>query len=323
MLAAWWLRPNAEERKRAEWAILIIGALLSAFAVWNYLRPEGFSEWLNGSGVLTFRTDAIVGGGLVHRADGTFRAGGLLPPNTLGYTALVSVCVVVGRVARNEVKRLDAAIGLLCAVAILMTGSRSAIAVLPVVGLVIAATSGRLGRAVGVAAGTAVVLFIAAGLVGGVGETLSSGTDSNNASTSRHIDAWGDGVERIRTRPFGSGLGTASSLALKYQVEGAQFYTESALIHVGTETGVIGLVAFLVFVGATLRALALESRREPDGLALAALGVVVALFLGSLVLDVFIQVAPTWVGFVVVGIGLGGAPVRSPERSRGARALTY
>src|SRR4029077_7265311 len=123
--------------------------------------------WSNGVGVLAFRQLVLdaptlrpveyvdFGSGQVIRSGSVF-----FSPNALAYYLLVAVAIVVARVVRRVAKPWEPWIAVLFTLCVFYTFSRSAMALLGLVGLVVAAGSGRFTRGAGAFVGAGVLLLL-------------------------------------------------------------------------------------------------------------------------------------------------------------------
>jgi hypothetical protein len=221
----------------------------------------------------------------------------------LAYTLVIPVCLAVGRLARGQAKRWSTVVGIVCLIAIVMTFSRSAIIVLPVAGLAIAAASGRLSRGAGVIVVTTLVFSLGIGLVGSAGAQVGSSFDTNDKRTSAHVSALQAAPARLLKNPLGSGLGTAGALSIRFATTGER-YTENAYVYLSTEVGTLGVLFLITFVAAVLRQLWRAGKVRGPGLIAPALAIVISIALGGLVLNTFSHLGETWMAFLIVGLAL-------------------
>lgn len=324
-LSALWLPIRPSARRWVEPAFVTTAAVIGALGIWNRWSPSGWHDWVASTGLVEFRRevlgaatyDAVLriefGGGQVVRAGSLF-----LSANDLGYFLLAAVGVIAGRFARGAAHRLEAAVALVAALAIVYTNSRSALGLLPVVGLVAAAASRRLSRGAG-------VLVVAGGAVGvlvgvlGVGGQLTSGFDSGNDRTAGHITAVGEGLGRLVARPLGSGLGTSSATANRFGVEDGLTSSENFFLRVGAQIGLLGALLMLGVVVLVARALWRRARDDDrDAAPVASVAALAGVAIGALVLDTLSELATAWWVFLLAGLVLRSHPVAAdltPARS--------
>jgi hypothetical protein len=318
LLAARWLPSTGRLRAGAAPLLLPGAVVMAVLGIWNRWGPEGWTGWVNDVGVLRFRVqvlEATTYGAVERVTDGVgsrIRSGALFfSPNDLGYFMLVAVAIVIARMVQRRSRPWEPAAMVVCMLALYYSGSRSAMGLVALAGIAAATLANRLERRAGAVALTAgVILFLVAGL--GAGSLLASGVDSDNESTSQHIDALGEGIVRIATHPLGSGLGTASSNAIRFDVEGRLENSENFYVLVGAQMGVLGAALAVGLVVLILRALAARARAG-DGPAVPAAAALAAVAAGGLVLDTLSAIDVSWALGLLAGLALALAPPRDAE----------
>jgi O-antigen ligase len=288
--------------------------VIAALGLWNYLDPAGWTRWVDGLGLRHYFTDVLhsvtytpvleteFGGSTVTRVGSIF-----LDPIALGYLMLVVVAVAGSRLLRGAGNWIDTVAVLLGVVCTCLTFTRSAIGLLPVLGVALAVLSDRLRRNIGVVVTAAVACGLMAGLFG-VGGQIESGLDSNDPRTGAHIDALGTATSRVLRHPLGSGLGTVSGVASRFDVQGRLDTTENFYLQLGVEIGILGTAVFIVLIVVLCRMLALRARRDPQGEGLGAASGLVCVALGGIVLHTFANIPTTWPLFVLIGFALRPVP---------------
>lgn len=328
-LVARWLPVPGTLVRRLEGAFIGVGAVVALVGVWNRWGPDGFADWIEGTGLVAFRRDVLdapafapvlrieFGGGEVIRSGSIF-----LSANELGYFLLVVVGLVLGRLLRGTAHRVEIGVALVSALGIVYTNSRSALLLLPVVALVCAAASGRLTRGAGVVlAAGAVVAGLVAGL--GLGYQVTSAFDTGNDRTAGHVDATGEALGRLVTHPLGSGLGTASSTAERLGVEDSVRATENFYLRVGAQIGIVGSFLALATVWLVWRSVWGLARRDRADPSSGVVGGFAAVALGAFALDTFSELATAWWLFLLAGVALQRADRSSPPaRSHGVAGAT-
>jgi hypothetical protein len=148
----------------------------------------------------------------------------------------------------------------------------------------------------------------------GAGDQLASGVDTEDARTSSHLDALTAGVERVVARPLGSGLGTSSGTAIRFDVD-TGLQTENFYLRTGVEMGLLGTVASATFVVWVLVLLWRRAKDDPDGVVgpLAGLAAVAA---GAMVLETFSELALGWTVWLLVGLALPARALEPTDRRR-------
>ena len=287
----------------------MVSALITGtLGLWNYLTPDSWTRWITSTGLVDYRTRVLGLGDVpvVLRTDfgSSFvtRAGSIyLGPNTLAYPMLIAVAIAGGRYLQGRRTRLDPFVLGICGAALTVTFTRSAIALSLVVGLLLAARSGRLARGAGTVVVVGVCALFAAATVGDLQAQVSSGVDANDPRTSAHIEALVDTSARVLASPFGSGLGTSSGTAIRFDVSGRLENSENFYLLVGVEVGLIGMLLYLWFMLSVFRRLWTPRGGPVD---LGSLGAWAALAIGAMVLDTLANVAATWPLFLLVGLAL-------------------
>jgi hypothetical protein len=313
-LAARWLPATAQLRDRTQRAVIASAGAIAAFAAWNRLRPEGWSDWIDSVGLVRFRRDVLeattynavvrvdFGGSEVVRAGSLF-----LSPNDCAYFLLIGFAVVAGRFILRRSRPWEPWVGVLLAIGIFFTFSRSAMGLLLLVALIAAAGAKRVSRTAGLLAAGVVLVAVGAGLFTQRDE-VQSGTDtSGDERTASHIEALGQSTERVLTRPLGSGLGTASATAIRFEVDDRLQNSENFYLRVGAQAGLAATLLVLGLVIATTRASWVEARRG-SGAALVAVGGLAGVATGGLLLDTFSELAVAWTIFVLAGLALPAEP---------------
>jgi hypothetical protein len=307
-------------RSVAEPLVLAGAVVIAVMAVWNRWGPAGWSDWVDGVGIIRFRTTVLGAPSLgaverVEFGDGlVIRAGSLFfTANDMAYFLLIALAVLGGRMLRRGPRPLDFAIGGVVALAIFYSFSRSAMGMVALVGLVLAVASGRLVRGAGVLLVGGIAFALLIGVLG-AGDQLASGVDTEDARTSSHLDALTAGVERVVARPLGSGLGTSSGTAIRFDVD-TGLQTENFYLRTGVEMGLLGTVASATFVVWVLVLLWRRAKDDPDGVVgpLAGLAAVAA---GAMVLETFSELALGWTVWLLVGLALPARALEPTDRRR-------
>ena len=313
-LAARSLQASRLQRLRFERVVIASGTLIAALGLWNYFDGPGWTRWIESTGTADYIREVVqtavayepvlrttFGSSTVTRVGSIF-----LDPIALAYLLLVTVAVVGARLLRGDGRTFDGIAAAVCVLCTCLTFTRSAIALLPVLGLVLAIGSGRLTRHIGPLLTGAIGLAVVASFFG-VGDQVASGFDSSDPRTASHIEALGNATERVIANPLGSGLGTVAGVGDRFDVEGALATTENFYLQQGTEVGVLGAAVFLVLVALLCQVVLERARSDPDGLALGAAGGLTCVALGGMALHTFANIPVTWPLFVLVGFALGAS----------------
>ena len=191
---------------------------------------------------------------------------------------------------------------------LVLTLSRSSLGAL-LIGLgVLAALRWRVGRAVFVAAG---VVAVAAAAVAISPTTFGLNQGLNGASNGRPNLVSG-GIDLFKARPgWGYGSGSFETEYAAHNNHPGQTLTASHTIPVtiAAEQGLIGELAYLAFVVATLITLLHRARGDPARVAIAA--AFVALLFHTLLYADFLEDPITWT-LLAIGVALAGRPPPVP-----------
>jgi hypothetical protein len=291
-----------------ERALLVAGVVIAALAFWNHLAPASWAQWLNSTYLNQYRTTIIggeaatsfvtytsVGGRSLVRADSLFTF------LTLPYYLAIPVGVALGRGVAGRAGRLVVLAGLICTGGILVSVSRSAIGIAPIIALLALWLNRQKVRMIVIVGVMAAILIpIAASL--NVTSAVSSGFDQSNPSTSVHIDRLDESNERLWENPGGTGLGTSAQVAQRFSVQDS-ITNESWYFQVGTDMGLPGVLAYIAFLLAVLGSLIRHARAG----SLSALGAVCGLMwiaLGGVVLHTLADQSTAWSIFMLVGLAL-------------------
>ncbi|PWU24674.1 MAG: hypothetical protein C5B48_05205 [Candidatus Rokuibacteriota bacterium] len=271
------------ELRRLAWALLGAGSALAAFGlIEEYTVPVG---WWRHSGAVGYFHDQLGfryhgPGGLpenfaFNSSDGLFRrlVSTFISPLATAYVLVAALLLAPWR-------RLAIPLAVLCAVGLLFTVSRSALAGL-VVGLVVLALASRRSWPLAGA-----LVTVALGLAFGYGFTsIAPRThffksdlayqqayarahpgatrkvfSANEPSIRSHLSNLRDGLKTVARHPQGYGLGNAGATAARFEVPlkaGESNYTE-----IGVETGLVGMLLFLAWNLALFAGLLRTARRE-------------------------------------------------------------
>jgi O-antigen ligase len=322
-LAVRWIAVPEWMRLRAEQLFMVSGALVATLGIWNRLGPAGWSDWVDSVGLIQFRRAVlgVVSHAAVERVaygDGhVIRAGSVfLTANDMAYYLLAVIAIAGARMVRRGVRPFEAAVVLVSTLAIFYSFSRSAMALVGLVGVIVAVASGRLSRQAG-SLSLAAAIFVAVMTLLGAGGQIASGADAEDERTSAHLDRFAAGVERIVERPLGSGLGTSSATADRFEIED-RVQTENYYLRVGVELGLLGSVLVVALVVGVLRRLIAAAKRDGPSVAgaVAAFGAAAA---GALVLENFSELSMAWTVAAIVGFALPAAGAGA-SRDRGLPA---
>ena len=295
--------------RRVLWVLAAEGVAFALVAGYQYAAQDLF--W----------NDKVIAGNEAHQY---FRVNSLFfDPNILGRYLVVTMVALAAVVAygRRRAELIGAsAVFVLLLVTLLVTFSQSSTIALIVAMLVLAAA--RWGFAQGVAAGVATVVLLAASIA-----LISGGGLADEDSSGRKglIDG---GVEMAKDAPVlgvGSGAFAAEFRDRFGAAEGFAAESHTTPITIIAEQGIVGLVAYLALLAATIGGLVLAlgprlakpARGSPLAAGLTAIYAV--LLVHSLGYAAFLTDPATW---AVLAFAAGTlAPARARERLRPASGL--
>ena len=326
-LAARHLRLSPEERRSVVRAFLVTATIVCALALVEYVF-QGFWQtlWLDWVRVAHYRLEvlesidpnlAVVQVHTVVAGRDVLRAGSVLfLPFALGCYGVLAVSVFASRIGRGAARRVEY-LGLLVAgTAVLLTVTRSAIFGLAVA-LVItlfarsnemspSARSARVRFTLVVAALVLVAIPVAASL----GVIDRFGGRDDYSSNEEHRAGVERGYQMLWDHPLGRGLATGAGAGQANDVSNVAI-TESQLLQIGTQLGVIGLALWVLVVVHVILALRRAERRGPPGsdrrllagtwIALAGLAAAGAF------LQIFTEFTLSWSVWILAGVALGSS----------------
>lgn len=117
------------------------------------------------------------------------------------------------------------------------------------------------------------------------------------------------GIERTVTRPLGSGLGTSSATAIRFDVPNG-LQTENFYLRLGVEMGLLGTLGSAALVVWVLRLLWRRAQRV-RGPTVGAVASLAAAAAGAMVLETFSELSLSWTVWLLVGLAL---PARSEDQ---------
>jgi hypothetical protein len=289
-----------------ESAALVCGVILSGLAFWNHFAPDSWADWLQSTRLNDYQrtlvgeqalSPAVVRTEIAGRS--FVRAGSLMTFLTLPYYLAIPVGIAIARGVSGRASRWVQLAGLVCAFGILVTLTRSAIALAPFVaalGLWYGRRRGKMALALIL---TSVALFPLASSVN-ITDLVASGLDTDNGSTNSHIERLKESNERLWSEPLGSGLGTSAAVAQRFSVESG-ITNENWYYQIGTQTGFIGMGLYVALLLLVLAGLARRARAG-SATALAALCALAWISLGGVVLHTLSDLAVAWTIWMLAGL---------------------
>jgi hypothetical protein len=326
-LACRHLRLPSEVVVRLVRTFLIVATVVAVVGVFEYLFSSTWNNFVvNTLGLTQYKLDILkltplqdrqlydirvytsVGGIQVLRVGST-----LLQYWALGFYMVIAAAALSDRIVRGTARRWHYVALVLCGAAVLLTQTRSAILGLSVV---LAATlvrrSGRtiqgagarirFSLIVGAIAAVAIPAAFALGLV-----SRFNGEDDYSSNDS-HQGSLNVGYGILVDHPLGRGLATAAGAGQRADVEG-NVVTETQLLQIGTQLGLLGLALWVGVVLTSIIVLNRAASRAPPwvdtsaatGMRIALIGLLVA----GTFLQVYIDFALSWAVWSLAGAGLG------------------
>jgi len=249
---------------KAGWVLVGAGVLMSIVGIIQVLvLPSGFLAQFGYNDTTTISPNVLIDNDPdLLRAFATLRG-----PNDFGAFLILPIILVIAQLRRLPVWFSAASLTVM-GWALLLSGSRSAwIGALIAVAVYLVTSAGKavskkqLVGAVTTAAFLGLVTFYAAVNIPVLRMAIfhSSPGDSSltEGSTDDHLSATLSGVERVVENPLGCGPGCAGPAS--YYGDSPQI-SENYFVQIAEETGVVGLILFLLLVGLVAYALYTQSQ---------------------------------------------------------------
>jgi hypothetical protein len=330
MLAARRLPASKDLCRRLARVVLVGGLIVAAATLFEFFFSNLWNDIaVKHVGVTRYEREIL---GTFHRPGGDVRAymflGGrqlvrpgsvFYDPISAGFYLVVPLGVALAMAARRSLSRAYVALPLL-GVGLLLSYVRSAV-IAGVVMTVLSLRRGsearvRLALVLGVGAVFMVFAAVGSGFTARIGGDNGPGENSNEL----HVQAFERGLDALRIRPLGSGLGSEPGISDRFAT-GTKIVTENAYLQVGTTLGIPAMVLFVVMLVALLRRLAQarDSALEDDPLAAALRPAGIGLAIGGLFLHIWLGLAMAMTFWGGAGLIIGVSERRASRRS-GRRA---
>lgn len=246
----------------------------------------------------------------------------LLSYLALGYYLAVASSLLADRIVRGRATRGTTTALALTAAGVVLTSTRSAVLALVVV-LVLSqfrrnhSAASRSSwhdeqRAAGARVRFALLLgalaLVAVPIAAAVGLIDRFNGEDDFSSNESHRNSFDVSYGILVDNPLGRGLATSAGAGQRSDVEGT-VVTETQLLQIGTQLGVIGMALWVaVFVGAIV-VMGRAAARAPNGVDASAVTALRTAFIGLLAggffLQVFIDFALSWSTWALAGAALG------------------
>jgi hypothetical protein len=170
--------------------------------------------------------------------------------SSMGYFGVVYIILAIHE-AKKSLKYFYLAIGFMSIYALLISGTRSAIAV-PLTGFAVYAVLSKRVTIM-ITGGTLLVLLFVFFKFTTIGQgnyeirRMRSGFDDDNASMNENRQIF---AEYLKTRPFGGGVGSAGNWGLRFSPGTllAETATDGFYIQIWAEQGIVGLTFYLIMI---------------------------------------------------------------------------
>ena len=309
-------------RRRFERALVGVGTFVAAVGIFEFVAPGRWNDFaVRVCGVTRYQVDVLhltppnfydiriydqLGGHQLVRVGSL-----LLSPLSLGFYLVLPLGVVLRRLLRPAGAGLAWLPGMVIAVTVFLTLTRSAIlAALVLTVITLGARAGnapaRRARLVLLLAAGAILLapvVASSGLIARTGTTLH-----NNGSSAQHLSGLRNGLDALVHAPTGLGLGTQPGVGDRFAVAN-KLTSENSYLQVGDELGIAALTLWVIMLFALLMALARArvSEDREGTLATAMFAVGVGLAVGSLFLHVWLDFTLAWSFWGGAGLVIGAS----------------
>lgn len=311
----------ANFRRRAIKAVMVVGAIVAAIAVYEFFFSDSWNTFLVETVELPNYKYQIFQEGNPYRTD--LRAYGQLggasyirvgsvffTALTLGFYLLLPFAVAIERTVREGIRGKAGALLLLTSLALIFTQTRAAIIGALVIALVAVrpAAGKTTDRRLQYGFIITMLLFLAlpVAVYSGLAERSTSVASGDEESAVDHWDAQLNGINGVIDHPIGLGIGTSAGIGQRFSTTGA-FITENYYLQMGIELGVLGMFLFIALTLVLIKYLNRASKRVPD-VALGAMRLaVIGLAIGATLLHTWTDFAVAWSAWALAGAVLGYA----------------
>lgn len=300
-------------RRRFRSSILVVSAVLAAFALYQYVRPESFTDFIfNTLGIPSYHLDVLDTSieSVVQLVRWTttrpVRVGSLfVGPFNFADFMLIPAGLLLARMARRGARMTDVALLVAIGGTIFASQTRANLLGLGVMALL--AMAPRRESLTNQLRVIAIVLLAVVAFIPSLASSRLGGAGASGSSTEGHVDEIRGGIELLQAYPLGFGLGTAPSVAVRD--EGAPLIiSDNSLLQVGNELGAVMMVFFIVILVALVRQLGKTARGDPENdLAAGARLALVGLLVAGQLHHVFQTFAISWLVWAMAGLGLAAS----------------
>jgi hypothetical protein len=298
---------------RRRFIVSVIGAalLLAAIGVYQFIRPEWFSDFvLDDLGIPFFQLDVLevpldgVVSTFRWTQENPVRVGSLfVGPFDFADFLLLPAALLLVRLTRRAGRLRDVGFLAIIGGALLASQTRANIIALGVVVLLALAPSPNrlLANRLRI---LAIVLLAAVAFVPRLASSRLGGAEQSAKSTEGHVNEIQFGLTVLQEYPLGLGIGTAPAVSAR-SPDAIVVISDNSLLQVGNELGIGMMALFIAILVATVLALWRRSRGDPedhlaDGACLALIGLIIA----GQFHHVFQTFAIAWPLWAAIGLAL-------------------
>jgi hypothetical protein len=315
-------------RRRFVSAVLTIAGLLAALGLYQFVQPDRFHDLVvNDLGIPLFQFDVLQTplGEIVQLVRWTtaspVRVGSLfVGPFDFADFLILPAALLLDRLTRRDGRPRDALLLVLIGAALLASQTRANVIALAIMAL-LALSPGPQRVLANRLRLVAIVVLAVVAFVPSLVSTRLGGQAESASSTAHHFDEISGGFDILVDHPFGVGLGTAPSLAVRLD-NAPVVISDNSILQVGNELGVVTMGFFvLVLVAVVVRLWRADRDDDRNRLTRAARLALVGLILAGQLHHVFQTFAVTWPLWALAGLALRGPPHRREhDADRGGQA---
>ncbi len=335
-LACRHIRFDADDVRRLVRTFLVVATVVAAIGIYEWFFDASWNRfWIETLRLPFYKLEVLkvdpggekylfdtrvftsVGGRQVLRIGSV-----LLQYLALGYYLTIAVALLADRVVRGRSTRGTGIALALAATGVVLTATRSA-----VLGLVIVLVLTQFRRAKAgesrttwieeqKAAGARIrfslllggLAMVAIPIAAAVGLVDRFNGEDDFSSNESHRGSFEVSYDILVNNPLGRGLATSAGAGQRAAVEGF-VVTETQLLQIGTQLGVLGMGLWIVFVLGAITAMGRAAAKAPPDVDVSAVvslrTVLIALIAAGFFLQVYIDFALSWTTWSLAGAALG------------------
>lgn len=242
----------------------------------------------------------------------------ILDPVGLGFFLLGGLALALEQLVQGVTRGFVVVQLLLIGAVLILTQTRSALlGACAICFLAFGRHPGRQAQArarLGILLAVGVIIAVPFAGAQGLTERATGSLQGEDEGTSIHIDATSEGLRRVITNPFGSGLGTGPG-ALRFSDQSSNLLAaHDWYLSIGHEVGLVPMILFIVLTVAVARALRRAGARGDPVMTAIGRQVLIGVGLGAILIDALVFVPVAWTTWAIAGVALGSAPLLLPAR---------